>query len=1553
MKDVLNPLHASQLITQTYRRYLRSLMPVREPGIATALSDAIAGSPMLTKGPLLEAVPPYAQGATLAGLVEQGVLHPGIDALRGDELPFGRPLYQHQEAAIRKAVTGRNLIVATGTGSGKTESFLLPIFNSLIQEKAAGTLGPGIRALLLYPMNALANDQLKRLRGMLATVPDITFGRYTGDTPHTAREGLDTYQLLNPTTQKLPNELLSRDEMRASPPHLLLTNYAMLEYLLLRPEDVDLFDGAYSGRWRFIALDEAHVYDGAKAAEVAMLLRRLHDRVAPHQRLQCIATSATLGDDPQPVVDFATKLFHAPFEWVDGDPSRQDLVGAFRVPMPAGPFWGPLAEADYRRLATVDGAKQEILDLAAAHGAAFDDAGDALAHEKTMADLRGLLADGPMAFPDVAHAMFASESAEETLAAVVAVGSSTTDNSASAVLSARYHLFARATEGAFTCLTTAGPHVSLARHESCTSCAGAMFEFGTCKRCGAVHLVGAVRALDGGHRFEPRIRREDRQVWLLLGEAPMVADEDDEAFDPTPVTGDDFQLCGTCGALHARRVAVCGQEGCTETSLWPVRRLNTRQDSPSGCLVCGARSTAAVRKFESGNDAAAAVLATALYQSLPPADDDGMADQPGEGRKLLSFSDSRQAAAFFAPYLEDSYGTIQRRRLILSGLANNLHSNEPASAADLIFHVTKAATAAHVFERRKSQQEREREVALWVAQELVAIDDRQSLEGTGLLRVDLDLDPRWRPVPGLLTVGLTEDECWTLMIELVRSVRQQGVLTMPGGVSPRDEAFDPRRGPIYLRENGADATRKVLSWLPTRGVNRRMDYVRRVLRALDASIDLAADVLSACWTVITAQRDGWFVTDTVRTIGAVRQLDHRSLRMSLVNRDRPVYRCNVCLRISPVSVRQVCPTLGCDGQLSPFVAPSLQDDDNHYRVVYQSMIPTPLTAMEHTAQWTSLEAANIQQRFLRGEINVLSCSTTFELGVDVGELQSVMLRNMPPTTANYVQRAGRAGRRAHSAALVLTYAQRRSHDLARYQDPVSMVAGQVRAPYVPLGNARIDQRHLHSIALAAFFRHARNMTNDVFANAGDFFLPPAGGTEAPCTRVRPFLEALPDRVRESIDRVLPADVQAELGVADGRWIEDLDALLEKTRLQLAQDVVMFEKRRTEAYEARKDQLIQRYSKTINTLKRRNLLGFLANRNVLPKYGFPVDTVELRTNYSAEPIGSKLELSRDLSAAIYEYAPGAEVVAGGVLWQSGGVYRLPDRELIGQHYLVCHRCQQFREGDENLDPLCPSCRTPARSPAREYRVPEFGFVAGKTRKPSTTPPKRSWNGATYVVSLGTDLIEHTWRTNEGGSVTTRAGSRGRLIALSEGYNGSGYLICDWCGAGMTMTNKLPRIHAHLLRGGDCTGTLRLRSLAHPYETDILQLGFDTLATPLGANTSWWRSALYALLEGAAERLEISRTDIDGTLDVQPDGTAGLVLFDTVPGGAGSVLRIAEHLDQVVAGAQNRMAGCDCGLETSCYGCLRTQRNERYHEELSRGWALTTIENLNSGGPLILA
>jgi hypothetical protein len=402
---------------------------------------------------------------------------------------------------------------------------------------------------------------------------------------------------------------------------------------------------------------------------------------------------------------------------------------------------------------------------------------------------------------------------------MVAVGSRLRDRTGTPVISARYHLFARATEGAFTCLTESGPHVSLGRHEVCDSFRGAMFEFGACKRCGAVHLTGAVRPGEGGFVFVPRIKYGERRVWLLLGDSPVVTDEDDEDIEGTPeVKGHDGFLCASCGGLHDSARLVCDR--CEATTLWPVRQINSHQDSPSGCASCGARGFGMVRQFESGNDAAVAVLASALYQALPPAADDATADQPGEGRKLLSFSDSRQAAAFFAPYFESSYSGIQHRTLILEGLRAATRDDEAVGIADLTYHVAKAADRAHVFARRMSRRQREREAALWIMQELVAMDDRQSLEGLGLLRVDLERGRGWATSPALKSLGLAGDECWALLSELLRTLRQQGVILMPEDVDPRDEAFDPRRGPIYVREDGSEPGRKVLSWLPTRGVNR-------------------------------------------------------------------------------------------------------------------------------------------------------------------------------------------------------------------------------------------------------------------------------------------------------------------------------------------------------------------------------------------------------------------------------------------------------------------------------------------------------------------------------------------------------------------------------------------------------------------------------------------------------------------------------------------------------------------------------------------------------------
>ncbi|GAA1256218.1 DEAD/DEAH box helicase [Pseudonocardia aurantiaca] len=1559
-----DPLGTSSQITDGYRRYLRSLLPLRDDALAAALDLAIDTSRMLAKGPLLESTPAYASGPTIGELVAEGVLDSGFLRFTGPHLPADRPLYRHQEQAIRKVCAGRNVVVATGTGSGKTESFLLPILAHLARESAASTLDPGVRALLLYPMNALANDQLKRLRSVLADVPEVTFGRYTGDTKEDRRRAEEDFGRLHPGQRRLPNELLSREEMRHSPPHLLLTNYAMLEYLLLRPQDMDLFDGERSGRWRFVVVDEAHVYDGAKGAELAMLLRRLRDRVGAGADLQAIATSATVGADrhPRAVTRFATDLFGLPFDWDTSADGHRDLVRAVTVDGRTGPEWGPLPADAYAAIAASDDPAAAITAAAAAtswHGRGS--AADALRDEARLRRLRHALAAGPRPIGEVAELVFGSAGAESSLTALVGLASRIQDTDGSPAVSARFHLFVRATEGAFSCLGPDSPHLGLSRREQCDRCPRVVFELGGCRRCGAVHLHGALAAAGRGVRHVPWKAGGDRHhAWLLLEENASTSehDEDDASLeDVRAAEGARRHLCVGCGSLHEQPVVLCEFDGCPGTELRPVQLLDSRSESLDSCAACGARGSRLIRLLESGSEAAASVLGTALYQALPPDEHGFAANLPGQGRKLLFFSDSRQMAAYFAPYLQDTHARLAQRRMITIGLRRwaGDEDGDPATISDTV-DATERAAREHVFDEDTSRAERKAEIARWVVHETISYDDRQSLEGVGLLRIELNRKAHWLPSRPLTELGLTDEESWSLLQELLRTLRAQGAMDMPDEVDPADEAFAPRRGPIYVRGIGSEKANKVLSWLPTTGTNRRADYIARVLHTLDSATD-AKQVLDALWQDLDPDRGGdgphtWFRSDTLARVGTVRRIDHRKLRLRVVDEQEQMFRCTRCRRLAAVSVRGVCTTLRCDGRLEPWHRPATELERDHYRHLYLTSAPVPMTVQEHTAQWTSEKAAEIQGGFVRGEINALSCSTTFELGVDVGELQAVILRNMPPTTANYVQRAGRAGRRSDSAALVLTYAQRRSHDLSRFAEPEKMIAGEMRAPIVPLTNVRIDRRHAHSVALAAFFRTMARHRHTVWRTAGEFFLPPEhcppdhiGAVDLLCRYLRP---SVPAPVRASLERVLPEAVLEEIGVADDGWVAELMRLVEDAGAQLQEDVAAFEARRDAAAREQKYGLAEQCRKVIETLRRRPLIDFLATRNVLPKYGFPVDTVELRTDRVRGGRDRVLELTRDLSLAINEYAPGSEVIAGGQRWTSGGVYRLPGRDLVNRYYSVCEGCGHYREGIEPPDAECPACHVVQTRSARHYMEPAYGFVASdSTAQGASQAPRRSWSGATYIVGSDADVRTGATEFGNGSLIKWRAGARGRFVAISEGPGKAGFLICDWCGWGTSAAGKRPREHKHLLRGATCTGPLTPYSLAHRYETDFLELAFEPLVT-LRSTPAELRSAVYALLEGAAIALEISRDDIDGTVHRDVTGRPTLVLFDTTPGGAGNVLRIADGLGDVVDAAVGRVERCDCGPETSCYGCLRAFRNERYHEELSRRAALAMLRRFALSG-----
>ena len=348
-----------EMIRQRYENYLKTSFFFKEPLLRTSFQKALRAEESLLKGPFREPHRGFAKGLRARALAVE-CFPDGAE----DLLPalIDRRLYTHQERAIRAThVDANNVVVATGTASGKTESFLYPILFELYRQHLDRKLAePGVRAMILYPMNALANDQRERLGAICRNLSEAesrfepTFGQYIGQTPENARDRRRNAAAR--AEDRLPGELIFRDEMRQSPPHILLTNYSMLEYLLIRPDDSPLFDAGRGAHWQFIVLDEAHQYRGAKGMEMGMLIRRLRQRLRDGGRqgpFRCIATSATItsrqeAKDRQAVAEFAAELFGEPFSTPaiifgeslpisdDGPPQRyhaflRALEGAFLI----------------------------------------------------------------------------------------------------------------------------------------------------------------------------------------------------------------------------------------------------------------------------------------------------------------------------------------------------------------------------------------------------------------------------------------------------------------------------------------------------------------------------------------------------------------------------------------------------------------------------------------------------------------------------------------------------------------------------------------------------------------------------------------------------------------------------------------------------------------------------------------------------------------------------------------------------------------------------------------------------------------------------------------------------------------------------------------------------------------------------------------------------------------------------------------------------------------------------------------------------------------------
>ena len=1527
----LSPTRMAKHVTDRYLSYLQSTFQFRDPEFRASFERALKeGS--LSRGPFLEITPGFAEGAVMPAMLAS-LLGNGCDRGLAQALGGERRLYAHQDRAIRLADSGANVVVATGTGSGKTEAFLIPILAHLYREHRAGTLGPGVRALLLYPLNALANDQLRRLNDISEKLEQsgssfrFTFGRYVGETPERS----------NPrSANQRTGELTSREEMRETPPHILITNYSMLEYLLLRPRDSSLFDAGRGATWTFLVLDEAHQYRGSRGAEMALLVRRLKQRLAEggcQHALRCIATSATLaqgrGDVPD-IAKFAADLFGEAFD--------ADAVVLAESAVQQGASSGQLSVRDYDELGKAISAEgQSNLDEIAMVGRRLGvttapecDAQTALGRV-LIRDQRArrlmAAADGPVDLKKLGAELFSDcepGARLEHLATLVNLLAQARDPATGAPLaSARYHLLLRALDGVYLSYT---PEKGVALERTSGEDQGEAFEAGLCRECGQHYLLGPRAVLRDEYLSEPERDRSSERFGVRYLR-PL--DPGDSEPDFTDSETGLRSLCVECRRL-GKDDPGCGHSQSLTVVVEPMPTEDERRDRISRCGRCGYSGSDPVSEVVRGAEGPNVVIATALFEGLPR-----------DRRKILAFRDGRQEAAFFAWYAEQTHRQFVRRALLLEVVRRLApQAGGQLSLDDTAPHLRAKLRDAGELDASVGELAALHEAWRGLYRELLTDQRRISLEGVGLVRWDL-LWPPWHERALCLLrerLALDEQGVRDLAFLLLDTLRARGAVELrtPDGIALQWADLELRNPQASARVGNPRTDRTVVSWDDPR--TGRAALLGRILEARGVSRDSAQDeavkLLRAFWEALTTDDRHARRTDEqlLLSIGDAKRLNPNWWRIGMQDDSMPIYECTTCGRLHARNAAGICPRYQCPGNLRSVA--TVEASEDHYRMLYERSLRQTIRAEEHTAQLATKRAQQVQRDFERGSINLLSCSTTFELGVDLGDLDVVFLRNVPPEPFNYVQRVGRAGRRAGRPGFAVTYCRRAPHDLYHFNDPDWMLRGLTRPPSLSLLNEKIVRRHMVAVAIAAFLRNQPDRFDNVAGLLGDVAAPSLA------TDMAVFLRANQARLAHHLALIVPRKLHDQLGLQDGSWIEQVagkESRLAEAEAETKGDYTDLQQLEVDARDTRDYSTADWARRRLNTVTEENVLGYLSRKGVIPKYGFPVDVVELdlqRHDRSRE--AASVTLQRDLSLAISEYAPTAEVVAAKQLWRSYGLKRVPDRAWPRRTYRYCSRHHAFVQWEAGQPERELSCEcAPSVS---EYVEPRFGFITSVNQR--VTEPRGSPQRlfATRPVFAGLDRNPPTSISAHGILAITPA-HPGTMVTLCEGRLGHGFYLCEACGAGF---QKRKRTHKTPF-GRKCGGRLgRPVALGHEFLTDVTQIDFLLPRPADGAEPLWFAYSLaYALAQGAAQTLDVPATDLSSTVRRRPGADDyTIVLYDNVPGGAGLVERLSlpdfSVLTSTLAAAQARVGGvCGCSANTSCYGCLRSFSNQFAHSRLRRG------------------
>jgi Lhr-like helicase len=1088
-------------LIDSYARFSRSFSTIRSEDLRSEIERQYDGGRFWPDA-LLSLNPRFLSGPTVDDLVASG----DLDEATGRIFRLGdKPLtfHRHQAQAIAKAQSGKSYVVTTGTGSGKSLCFFVPVVDAIVRAKKAGKPAR-TRAIIVYPMNALANSQIKEIERFIAQ----------SDLPLNLRPVVRRY-----TGQESQDE---RQRIADNPPDILLTNFMMAELLLTRQDKLDAQVISNANGLEFIVLDELHTYRGRQGADVAILVRRLRNRCAPDKPPICIGTSATMASEgpeagrAKAVADVASRLFGT-FIGPDAviNESLQRATDDRLKLDDVRPKLAQVIQNDLPESLTDVALKSHPLAVWAELAVGLDD-GQELKRKKpaSLSDIVGLLEKESGLDKETCRNAF-----ERFLTRVSLPETKRGGEGSVAFLAFKLHRFISGAGEIFTTLNDQPRRVLFEGQLEDPEAPGTrLYPTRFCRECGhEVHVITRTEDGDGVH-YVPR----------GIDDTPLEDQEGDVAgyLTPTAVLGDmDYVFTGEIETypedwreehkgverLRSNRkarmpreviVGPGGRHAAEGKSFWfipgKLAFCPCCLDQPSPSMR--ERSKLAGLSGEGRSSATTHLVSTAL-EWMNGAD----SDVPPEKRKLLGFTDNRQDAALQAGHFNDFLFVSLLRGAILRAILDAGSDGITEDEFGL-----KVVRALGFTAEKKSTR------ALWLldpeAAAVVREDGQRALAKVLAHRVWTDLRRGWRYTnPSLFVLGLIDvqfgglddllDDTEGLMavhpdlgsldVEARRKLFKEILKAMLEGLAVSTEALDltvldtvgqksrsllrapwmidqkenPRsRTTLYLQAPGKDkVSLKAEQTIIRAGFNSRIgrlvnrksvlgfklgkhDYVPVITGLLD--LLASAGVIS----VVETDDDlrGWRLSPS-----AVRIVPGEAALSGVAKGNRYFHDLYNAIAADLKQGRSA--FYGLEGREHTAQVSSRQREWREWRFRFED--DDRVRLKEHAAE---IKTSGESDQFLP----TLFCSPTMELGVDISALNAVYLRNVPPTPANYAQRAGRAGRSGQAAVIVTYCAAQSPHDQYFFTRRSEMVAGVVRPPALDITNEELVRSHLHAVWLA-------------------------------------------------------------------------------------------------------------------------------------------------------------------------------------------------------------------------------------------------------------------------------------------------------------------------------------------------------------------------------------------------------------------------------------------------------------------------------------------------------